>query len=258
MYNFGKIKSFLFLVVFCLCFVSDVALAEDGASLFRHGQKALDQGNYQKAISFLRRAVKLLPHWGLIHLELARALQFDGTTPKEIFLSLDKALKLIPNNPRVHARSALVWEGMGNIKKALKHYKKALQLGDTRPFVCLRATRLWLLSKQGKKAISCLKRLIRHKRERGQVHFLLARSYEQDRQYEKTAEQFAYALIYRPNWIPLLKMAFVFYSRYIQLGLSSSKKRRWKRKIRDIRETINRLIPSRKKRKLRPLLPSRR
>ncbi len=233
-----------------------LARAQNGSTLFIQGIQALDKGHYQLAIKLLKKAQKKLPHWGLIHLELARALQFDGYPPPEILPHLKKALKLIPKNPRVHAQIALLWENYGQPQKALLHYSKALQLGDTRAFVCLRATRLWLPQNKAHLAIPCLLKLLRHGRELTQTHLLLAQAYERLQKPILAQQHYKKVLAQRPLWLPLLKMLFRFYQ--MQLLRDPKHTRRWKRELHHIRRLILRVVPPRKRRKLRPLLPSRR
>lgn len=227
-----------------------------GPKLLLAGQKAMDGGDYEKAISLLRRAAKELPHWGIVHLELARALQFNGSGVKKVRGPLFRALKLLPSNPRVHIQAALFWESQTKEDKALSHYEKAIKLGYSGENVCLRATRLWMARKRGKKAVSCLRSLLRRRKSPAQVHFFLARIYEGQKKLSTASGHIRSALSFRPTWLPLLRYAFLFYNRHYE-AQPRDVRWDWKRYLLSLRKRLKVLIPQQPRRRLRPLLPSR-
>lgn len=231
---------------------------ESGPRVFSAGQLALSQGKYSKALRLLRRAVRLLPHWGHVHLEYARALRFTGGEPKKIEAALNEARRLLPrSNPRVPLLAGLFWEGMGQRAKAVKYYSEAIRLGHPASRACLRASRIWLSMQEGPKAISCLRRLLRRRLSLDEAHALLARALAQNKQIKEASRHWILALSRQPNSLIVLQKVYLFFAQY-----AASRPRRgrraWYRTLRGLERRLKRLLPRKRKRKMRMLRPSRR
>ncbi len=234
------------------------APAQTGPQIFYAGQKALEKGRYVEALRLLRKASKLLPHWGHVHLELAEALQRNGAPLKEIEAALVQAQKLLPStNPRIHWMMGLFWEGQGERYKALRSYIQAMKWGHLSDKPCLRASKIWLSFNQGKQAIPCLLTLLKKNRSKAEAHHLLAQAYTQDNQVEKAEVQWTLARSYRPLSVPLLQGVYLFYVRFAPTR-RGRQRWKWMRKLRRIERRLKRLNPKKRQRKMRMLRPSRR
>lgn len=229
-----------------------------GPQTFYAGQKALEKGKYVKALRLLQKAAKLLPHWGHVHLELARALQRNGAPLRDIKKALLQAQKLLPpSNPRIHWMMGLFLEGQGERFQALQSYAKAIKLGHLSAKPCLRASKIWLSFQQGKSALPCLQKLLKKGRSKAEVHPLLAEAYTQTKQLNKAESQWLLARSYRPLSLSLLQQVYLFYARFTPTR-RGRQRWRWKRKLKRIERRLKRLLPKVKKRKMRMLLPSKR
>ncbi len=234
------------------------ANGNSGPQIFAAGQLALSQGKYAKALKLLRRALKLLPHWGHVHLEYARALRYNSGSPKLIAAALQKAQRLLPQtNPRVPLFAGLFWEGQGEREKAAKYYSLAMKLGHSDPRACLRASRIWLSMQQGAKAIPCLRRLLARRRSVGESHTLLAQALTQNKEIKEASKHWILALSYQPLSLTLLQQVYLFYAQYTSTR-PRNERRRWKKTFRRLERRLKRLLPKKHKRKMRMLQPSRR
>lgn len=265
--NTGRPGRALLLVVLSLCLVAGggrglpkahAAPPQSGPRLFSAGQLALDQGKYAQALKLLRRAAKLLPHWGHVHLELARALRYNGAPLEQIARSLKKAQTLLPaTNPRVALLAGLFWEGRGEADKALQAYRRTIKLGHPSAQPCLRAARIWLSRQQGRDAISCLKNLIQRGKARADAHHLLAQAYTQAQQLQDAARHWTIALSYQPNNLQVLQQVYVFYAQHTR-SQRGRRRAQWRRTLRRLKRRLKRLLPRSRKRKMRMLRPSSR
>jgi len=251
-----KASSWLFVVGLLLSPVTVRAMS--GPQLLMAGEKALDKKQYSKALELLKKAAKKLPHWGLVHLALARAMQFTGSPVQDTSKTYQKALKMLPNNPRAQLAAALFWEAMGKQSEALALYSKAIKLGHPSPVACLRASQLWLQKKQGKKGIYCLRELLRrnNKTISNQVYHLLAQALAYEKKITEAGRFYHLATQARSDWLSVLKEAHAFFTTHLKTQ-DRSTKRKWRRYIRKLKKRIWVLNPKRPKRKMRPLLPSR-
>ena len=133
-----------FLLVGALLCIQAQSLAENtnGYKEFTKARKALKSGDAELALKHLRKALKTLSHWGLVHLEIAVAFRQLGEFGKEANEAIKQATRLLPKNPRAHLFAGFFWEGAGEPKKAHHHFLRAVQLGHPSPEGCLHAARL--------------------------------------------------------------------------------------------------------------------
>jgi tetratricopeptide (TPR) repeat protein len=233
------------------------AHASSGPALFQKGRKAFKKGQYYQAVQLLTKASKQLPHWGIIHLELARAMRFNGDPASAIARHVNAAAKAIPRNPRVHQFAGEFWESLGQNKKALSHYQKAIKLGYYAPTPCLRSARILLSQNNPQQALPCLRALLKRRQRPPQAHFLLAQAYTLTKQPIKAGTHWMKAYQYRPNSIVLLQRVFLFYKQHIPKR-NPELKRVWLKSLRMLQARLRKMLPKEKKRRLRPLLPSSR
>lgn len=244
-------------VLFCLVTQPCIAYSATGPQLFKAGRKAFQKGEYYKAKKWLLQASKKLPHWGFIRLSLARAMQFNGDPAKEIAPHVIQATQLIPKNPRVHLFAGLFWEGQGKTKRALAHYQKALQLGHFSSKPCIQAARIWIAQKQWSKAIHCLEQQLKKRQPPSSIHFLLAQTYEKTGKIVRAGTHWMRALSYRRHSLVLLQKVYMYYTQHTPRE-PPALRREWLRIRRRLHKQLLRALPKQKKRRLRPLLPSRR
>jgi tetratricopeptide (TPR) repeat protein len=246
-----------FIAVWSYLGVSSVLWAKsDGTQLFREGQQAMQRGQYAEALALLQLAAKELPHWGLVHLELAQAMYQNSLDEKAIAHTLQTAEKLIPHNPRLHLWAGFFWEGKGHSGRALQHYKQAMHLGHTSPEACLRAAQLWLTQKQPQPAIACLRKVLNISQAKVAAHRLLAQAYEQDGNIEQAAKYWLLFLALQPDTIPRLQQVYLFFARHANARPNNQRKT-WNRTMSNLQQRIARLMPKDNQRTMRPLRPSR-
>ncbi len=218
----------------------------------------MEEGRYYRAREYLKKARKKLSHWGLAHLEYARSLYYTGGEDRELADALEKARKLLPNNPRVFAFSGLYWESRGKLKRALKNYLRAIELGIYDPKPCLRAAQLASqLNRELQKITHCLKILEKRKLELDEVVELSAIIFEKLRDYQKAAEYWKKAISRDPNRLFLLRRALLFFQKNIG-KFPKTERRRWEKYAAYLKRRVRQLTPKKKRRRLRPLLPSKR
>lgn len=248
------------LLVLVMGWPGEVALCSgqrSGPSLFRAGVKALKKGQYDRAVQLLQEAHKQLSHWGLVHLELARAMQFSGMGGQKVAYHVKKATELIANNPRAQLFAAQFWESQGQNKQALVHYQKAMKLGHYAPTACLRAATIWISQQQAKRAIPCLRKLRKAYVRSDRTHFLLALAYQQSGDVVKAGTNWMRALSKRPNSLALLQRVYLFYKQHVPKE-PPSLRREWLRIRRNLQTRLRKMLPKKKQRRLRMLRPSSR
>lgn len=252
-------RSLLGLMLFGLlwCGESHARGKDQGPAYFRKGTEALRKGQYYQATQLLQKSLKTLSHWGLAHLELARAMQFNGDPMKAIEGHLQKALTSLPRNPRAQLFAGQFYEAQGRAQKALPHYQKAVKLGHFAPTACLRASALLLSSNKGARAIPCLKKLLQRKPAPQETYRLLAKAHQQTGQWDAAARWWQQAVARQPDSLALLQTVFAFYQQHIDQQPAPIK-RRWRRDRRQLQRKLRKLLPRKTYRRLRPLLPSKR
>jgi tetratricopeptide (TPR) repeat protein len=85
-----------------------------------------DRGNYEAAIAAYRRQLGEDPTAVLIHRSIGRcqrkAGQYDAAKT-----SLERVLRIYPNNALTNYEMALVYDGLGDQTKALEHLNRAME-----------------------------------------------------------------------------------------------------------------------------------
>lgn len=93
----------------------------------RHGP-AMEQGDYQGAITFLQTAVHHAPGEVQYHVALGRTLGRFRETARKGIEELEKASQLFPTNASVWAELAALYQGQGLKLRAQKAIESALRL----------------------------------------------------------------------------------------------------------------------------------
>ncbi|HAA55462.1 MAG TPA: hypothetical protein DCE42_11945 [Myxococcales bacterium] len=234
-----------------LTFVSFVFLDAQGAHAsatknFFAAQKALDRGEVERALPMLKKAAKELSHWGIVHLELAKALMRADATSAEIAASLNKAMKLIPNNPRVYELAGKHWLEQGREQKALANFARAIKMGLPSPTPCLQATKLWLARGEVDKPLACLKTLYRKGQKKDVVDVWLARCYTKKGDIRTAATHWYRALPKHQKSVDVLQQALLFYITHIKAQHWRVRKD-WKKQIKELRAQLLLIAPPKKK-----------
>ncbi|MCB9637969.1 MAG: hypothetical protein H6727_03580 [Myxococcales bacterium] len=246
------------LLIGTLLCVQAQSLAENtnGYKAFTAARKALKNGDAELALKHLRKSLKTLSHWGLVHLEIAVAFRQLGEFGKEAGEAIKQATRLLPQNPRAHLFAGFFWEGAGKPKKAHYHFLRAVQLGHPSPEGCLHAARLALTYGQQKEVLACLQTLRRTVKYERPAHLLLAQSFEAAGKIDDSAYHWRW-LTARSLSVFELQRCLAFFLRHIDKQPKKTQ-RTWKTEIKYIERKLEKLAPKRPDRRLRPLLPSRR
>ncbi len=214
---------------------------------YRLGLDDFKQGALRTSLTHLEKASIMAPDWSLPPIELAKLYPLVTGDQDASVAMLEKAVELRPNNPRTHLQLGVAYMEQQNYDKAEEMLYRAILLKPGYDEPKLRLAQLYQRSKQWKKAIRAYQDLLRADPSNLLYYSVLADCFEQTNNVTQ-AEQSLLALI-RQN--PKNSYSFhklgMFYQRH---GKPQQAK--------DAFARAESLKPAKEKRKLRPLLPSRR
>jgi predicted Zn-dependent protease len=124
----------------------------------RAGVEARAAGHLREAARHLEVAVRAAPTWVLARLELAEALLRLGAEPKEIGEHLEAARLIDPENPRLYYLQGLNHEAAGHEVQAAAAFETALELRPSLDAARLRLGRLLLREDKAEEAVLHLRR----------------------------------------------------------------------------------------------------
>lgn len=123
-----KIISHFLIVAGLLLSLNLFAFGEDAGGLFRQGEEAFSRGEYEKAIEFYEKAIKVDPNYAQAYNNLGLAYQAVNAKPSEIVWYFKTAVAIDPNNAQAYDNLGKAYYGMGDFDKAEQYCKKALEI----------------------------------------------------------------------------------------------------------------------------------
>jgi len=119
------------------------SVSPEAAAHFQRGNALGKRGEFAKAVSEYRQAIRLCPHEPSFHNNLAAALLQRGETD-EAAAHLSKALELDPDYGKAHALLGQVCARQQKTAAAIHHFRRAIELKVSSPRVLRQLA--WLLA----------------------------------------------------------------------------------------------------------------
>lgn len=212
---------------------------------FKEGLALIEKGDLRAALERFERARDLSPRWGLPYLEIAATHRALGSDRELVGAALQQAVYYGQDLPRAHYLYGVFLQESGRRQEAIKELQRATELRGTMTEARFQlATALVEEGRQSEGIEQCLQALRDVPKYLGCRRYL-AVLYEQSGQLEKAEEQLKAAAETNPHHITQLEALARFYQR---VG--------WNEKAQATLQIIERVDPSKNKRKLRPLLRS--
>jgi len=111
--------------------VPDAAVIAKAEQDFSSGRELATEGRHLEALPHFEAAARRYPSWALAHLEEARCRMVLNQSEAEIRPPLERALELVPTNPRIHHVWGLFHESYGRDAEARQAYRRAIALRST-------------------------------------------------------------------------------------------------------------------------------
>ena len=212
---------------------------------FKEGLALAEKGDVRAALERFEHARDLAPRWGLPYLEIAAAHHALGDDRGVIGAALQKAVYYGQDLPRAHYLYGVFLQESGRRQEAIKELQRATELRGTMTEARFQlATALVEEGRQSEGIEQCLQAVKDVPNNLGCRRYL-AVLYEQSGHLEKAEEQLKAAADTNPHHVAQLDALARFYQR---VG--------WNEKAQATLQRIERIDPSKNKRKLRPLLKS--
>ncbi len=214
-----KIFKTLFLVL-CLGF-SHLSIGQSVEDYVQEGIVQHDQGNYNKALSFYEKALKLNPKSSLVLYEMAYSYFAKGDYSNGVKYS-DKVIKLGRENlMEAYVIKGSCYDHMSKPKKAVKTYKKGLK--KTGEGYLLYYNLAVTYSGMGKteEAIEAAHKAIDHNLTHNSSHYLLAQIHDLNGDRIQAILSSAFFLLIEPN-SERSKTILNLYNENLNAGVSKS------------------------------------
>ncbi|MBW2700408.1 MAG: tetratricopeptide repeat protein [Deltaproteobacteria bacterium] len=214
---------------------------------FKAGIKLAQTGEYPAALSRFERARGMSPHWALPHLEIALVHLMTDNDRSAIAQSLSKAVKFGAEMPRAHYLYGVFLQEEGQRKQATHHLVQALKLRPSMVDARYRLATLYVEQGRQAEGIKQFEYVLSQRPSHMGAHRNLAMLFEQSGQLE-LAEKHLKTIsgLFPKNTYHLTGLGY-FYRR---VG--------WEKKAVKTFRRAERMDSRNKKKKMRPLLKSRR
>ncbi len=215
--------------------------------LFSLAQRADRWGDKKLAAALFAKSSDFDPSWPLPAIEAAERIpSAENDLPKAIKYA-KRAIALDPNNPRAHEVYAQLLFDSGNCRGAFDAAKAGLALKGSNVALHFLLARSAICMKEFSTAEDELNYLISQEPENSSYYLMLARVYESERRI-KRAEQTYRRIVdkFGKNRVFLSEL----YGFYVRHGKAED--------ARKVEEELKKILPKQKRKKMRPLRPSRR
>ncbi len=228
------------------------AVHEDSSAVlarahFRLGLEDFKKGALRQSMVHLEKASIMAPDWSLPPIELAKLYPLVTGDRQATITMLERAAELKPDNPRVHLQLGVAYLEAEDYPKAEAMLFRAILLKSDYAEPKLRLAQLYQRSGQWDKAIHAYQGLLKTDPDNLLYYGILADLFEQTRDIAQ-AEQSLLSLIRRN---PKNPYSFHRLGQFYQRNGKSQQ-------AKEAFSQAEKLQPSKEKRNLRPLLPSRR
>jgi Flp pilus assembly protein TadD len=158
----------------------------------------MEEGNYEEAIPYLEKAIKLNHPDYLLHKHLGLAY-YEVGKPRLAYTRLTNSLDLNPNQPDIHERIADFLYEKKFFQRCIVHLNESLKLKPDQPKLLNKLAALY--SKQGKqnKAIECLNKSLSFESAQPDVISELGFIYFRQKKVEPAVKQWSAALELDPD-----------------------------------------------------------
>ena len=220
----------------------------DGAlAWFKRGVALARNGEYGAAINRLNRARSLAPNWALPYLEIAVAHLMTDNDRDAIGSNLAKAVKLDPSIPRAHYLLGVFLQEAKKRTQAMRELVAALKLRPSLTDARYRLAMLYVEEGRQPRGVEQFEAVLKQEPSHLGARRNLTVLYEQSGRLEPAEKHLLAIARMFPNNAYYLNNLARFYER-----------NGWAAKAQKAQKRAQKLQPRKRKRRMRPLLPSRR
>ncbi|KAI8818948.1 uncharacterized protein EV422DRAFT_126312 [Fimicolochytrium jonesii] len=113
------------------CYQQSIWTAATGDAYYNIANCYLQLGKHQSAVDAWKKSLELSPGRADAHVNLANVYALILKRHDEALAHYENALNLEPKDGQIHYNFAVVLDSMGNLDKAIEHYKIAVENGTT-------------------------------------------------------------------------------------------------------------------------------
>jgi tetratricopeptide (TPR) repeat protein len=134
------------------------ALAHYARGLILEDEDGPDSEN---ALMHFDAAAKLDPEWPHLHAKAA-AISLQRNQPEEAIRNLEESCRHNPRNLQVRVDLAAVYQAVGQLDKAIYHYKKAIKFSPELPLLYTELANTYFVKREDEHAIKILRKGLRN------------------------------------------------------------------------------------------------